>query len=144
MTLMPVSKTSDLVERRASDGGARCTERHWTIPLRDLFVANYVEHPRENRFADRCFQWSARVLHRHSASETLRGRQRDPTHVMRILLRRHCRAPRRPRRGMGSSQFLVRAYSAFCKSRIGPTSAASDATHFLRRDVSPTKWPSER
>ena len=30
MTLMPVSKTSDLVERRASDGGARCTEGHWT------------------------------------------------------------------------------------------------------------------
>ena len=30
MTLMPVSKISDLVERRASDGGARCTERHWT------------------------------------------------------------------------------------------------------------------
>ena len=30
MTLMPVSKTSDLVERRASDGGARCTERHST------------------------------------------------------------------------------------------------------------------
>ena len=30
MTLMPVSKISDLVERRASGGGARCTERHWT------------------------------------------------------------------------------------------------------------------
>ena len=30
MTLMPVSKISDLVERRASGGGSRCTERHWT------------------------------------------------------------------------------------------------------------------
>ena len=30
MILMPVSKTSDLVERRASGGGSRCTERHWT------------------------------------------------------------------------------------------------------------------
>jgi hypothetical protein len=28
--LDPVSKISDLVERRASGGGARCTERHWT------------------------------------------------------------------------------------------------------------------
>ena len=30
ITLMPVSNISDLVERRASGGGARCTERHWT------------------------------------------------------------------------------------------------------------------
>jgi hypothetical protein len=30
MTLMPVSKTSDLVDRRTSGGGARCTERHST------------------------------------------------------------------------------------------------------------------
>ena len=30
MTLMPVSKISDLVERCASGGGARCTERHST------------------------------------------------------------------------------------------------------------------
>ncbi len=29
MTLIPVSKTSDLVERRANGGGSRCTERHW-------------------------------------------------------------------------------------------------------------------
>ena len=30
MTLMPVSKTSDVVARRANAGGARCTERHCT------------------------------------------------------------------------------------------------------------------
>ena len=30
MTLIPVSKISDLVERRASGGGARWTVRHWT------------------------------------------------------------------------------------------------------------------
>ena len=33
MALMPVSKTSDCVERRTSGGGARCTERHVT-PVR--------------------------------------------------------------------------------------------------------------
>ncbi len=31
MILMPVSKISDLVERFASGGGARCTERHSTL-----------------------------------------------------------------------------------------------------------------
>src|ERR1039458_5166212 len=30
MTLIPVSKISDLVERRANGGGARWTVRHWT------------------------------------------------------------------------------------------------------------------
>ena len=52
-------------------------------------VAKHVEHPRENRFAHRRFQRSARVLHRHAASETLRGRQRNPAHVTRISLRQH-------------------------------------------------------
>ena len=52
-------------------------------------VAEHVEHPRENPFADRRLQRPARVLHRHAASETLRGRQRNPAHVMRITLRQH-------------------------------------------------------
>jgi hypothetical protein len=54
MTLMPVSKTSDLVERRASGGGARCTERHSTSAKRRAAVdgvAEHVEHARENRLA---------------------------------------------------------------------------------------------
>ena len=92
MTLMPVSKTSDLVERRASGGGARCTERHWTSDSAGFAVdgvAKHVEHARENPFAHRRFQRPARVLHRHAAGETLRGRQRNPAHVMRIALRQH-------------------------------------------------------
>ena len=52
-------------------------------------VAKHVEHARENSFADRRFQRPARVLHRHAARETLRGRQRNPAHVMRITLRQH-------------------------------------------------------
>ena len=52
-------------------------------------VAEHVEHSRENSFADRRLQRPARVLHRHAASETLRGSQRDPAHVMRIELRQH-------------------------------------------------------
>ena len=52
-------------------------------------VAEHVEHPRENSLADRRLQRPARVLHRHAASETLRGRQRDSAHVMRIELRQH-------------------------------------------------------
>ena len=52
-------------------------------------VAEHVEHPRENPFAHRRLQRPARVLHRHAASETLRGRQRNPAHVMRIALRQH-------------------------------------------------------
>ena len=92
MTLMPVSKISDLVERRASGGGARCTERHWTSDGAGCAVdgvAEDVEHARENSLADRRLQRPARVLHRHAARETLRGRQRNPAHVMRIALRQH-------------------------------------------------------
>lgn len=50
-------------------------------------VAKHIEHPRENPFADRSFQRSARVLHGHTASETLRGRQCNPSHVLRIASR---------------------------------------------------------
>ena len=92
MTLMPVSKISDLVERRASGGGARCTERHCDIGQRRSAVddvAEHVEHARENFLAHRRLQRPARVLHRHAARETLRGRQRNPAHVMRIQLRQH-------------------------------------------------------
>ena len=49
-------------------------------------VAENVEHPRENSFADRRLQRPARVLHRHAAREALRGGQRDPAHAMRIEL----------------------------------------------------------
>jgi hypothetical protein len=52
-------------------------------------VAEYVEHPRQDRVADGRLQRSARVLHRHSASKTLRGRQGNPAHMTRILLRQH-------------------------------------------------------
>jgi hypothetical protein len=52
-------------------------------------VAEYVEHARENRFAHRRFQRTAYILHRHATRETLRRRQRNPAHVMRILLRQN-------------------------------------------------------
>ena len=52
-------------------------------------VAEHVEHARENPFAHRRLQRPARVLHRHAARETLRGRQRNPAHVMRVELRQH-------------------------------------------------------
>ena len=92
MTLMPVSKISDLVERSRQ---RRRSAMHGT-PL-DIGqrrsavdgVAKHVEHPRENPFAHRRLQRAARVLDRHAAGETLRGRQRDPAHVMRIALRQH-------------------------------------------------------
>ena len=92
MTLMPVSKISDLVERRASGGGARWTERHWTsagaaLPVDG--VAEHVEHSRQNRLAHRRLQRPARVFHRHAAGEALRGGQRDAAHVMRVELSQH-------------------------------------------------------
>ena len=92
MTLMPVSKISDLVERRASGGGARCTERHWTsdnAASRSMALPNTSNIRERIAFAHRRLQRPARVLHRHAASETLRGRQRNPAHVMRIALRQH-------------------------------------------------------
>ena len=52
-------------------------------------VAEHVEHPRKDFLADRRFERPARVFDHHAASETLRGRQRDPAHVMRIALREH-------------------------------------------------------
>ena len=52
-------------------------------------VAEYVEHPRKNSFAHGRFQRTACIFYRHAARETLRGRQRNPAHVMRILLRQH-------------------------------------------------------
>ena len=52
-------------------------------------VAEHVEHARENSLADRRLQRPARVLHRHAAREALRGRQRNPAHVMRVALRQH-------------------------------------------------------
>ena len=92
MTLMPVSKISDFVERRASGGGARCTERHCTSAGAGLAVdgvAEHVEHARQDRLAHRRLQRPAGVLHRHAAGQPLRGRQRDAAHVMRIALRQH-------------------------------------------------------
>jgi hypothetical protein len=52
-------------------------------------VAKHIEHSRENPFADRRLQRPARVLDRHAAGETLRGRQGNPPHVPRIALRQH-------------------------------------------------------
>ena len=52
-------------------------------------IAENVEHARENSLADRRLQRPTRVLHRHTASKTLRGRQRNPAHVTRIALRQH-------------------------------------------------------
>ena len=91
MTLMPVSNTSDFVERRASDGGADAPNaiRHRTGRFAIYGIAKYIEHPRENRFAHRRFQRPARILHRRAASETLRGCQRNPAHVTGIALRQH-------------------------------------------------------
>ena len=85
MTLMPVSKISDFVERSDNGGGARCTERHWTSDD----VAEHVEHPRKDALADRRFQRSARVEYVHAAREALRGRQRDSAHVLGIALCEH-------------------------------------------------------
>jgi hypothetical protein len=90
MTLMPVSKTSDLVERRPAAAGpdARCA-----IGRRGPFavdgVAENVEHARENSLADRRLQRPARVFHRHAAGQALGGGQRNSTHAMRIQLRQH-------------------------------------------------------
>ena len=92
MTLMPVSKISDWVDRRASGGGARCTERHWTSDNAGFAVdgvAEDIEHAREDALADRRLQRPARVLDRHAAREPLRGRQRNAAHVPRIQLRQH-------------------------------------------------------
>jgi hypothetical protein len=50
-------------------------------------VAENVEHSRENSFADRRLERTACILHRHAASETLRRREGDPAHVMRVTLR---------------------------------------------------------
>jgi len=52
-------------------------------------IAQYVEHPRMNPLPHRRFQWPARVLHHHAASEPLRGRKRDPAHMIRIALCQH-------------------------------------------------------
>ena len=90
MALMPVSKISDLVERRASGGGARCTERHWTSDNGRLAIdrlAEHVEHPRKKCLAHGGLQGAAGILDRHAARQPLRGRQRDSAHMMRIALR---------------------------------------------------------
>ena len=76
MTLMPVSKTSDLVERRASGGGARCTERHSTSDNgapRSMTLPKTSNMRERIAFADRRLQRPARVLHGHAAREALVG-----------------------------------------------------------------------
>jgi hypothetical protein len=52
-------------------------------------VAEHVEHPGENFFAHRSFERAARVHHDHSAGQTLRRRQRDPTHAVSISVGQH-------------------------------------------------------
>ncbi|OIQ68149.1 hypothetical protein GALL_502620 [mine drainage metagenome] len=49
-------------------------------------VAEHVEHPREDRLADRGVQRPAGVEDRHSTREPLGGRQGDPAHVAFVLL----------------------------------------------------------
>jgi hypothetical protein len=82
---------SDLVERRASGGGARWTVRHSTSGAGFAVdgIAEHVEHARENSLADRRLQRPARVFHRHAAGKALGGCQRDSAHAMRIELRQH-------------------------------------------------------
>ena len=69
--LMPVSKTSDLVERLANDGGAAMNGPHtFHVGQRRLAVdgvSKNIEHSRQNVFADRHLQRPAGVLHRHAA-----------------------------------------------------------------------------
>ena len=92
MTLMPVSKISDFVERSDNGGGARCTERHRTSDgggSPSMTLPNTSNIRERNPFADRRFQRSARVEYGHAAGEALGGRQRDAAHMLRIALREH-------------------------------------------------------
>ncbi len=89
MTLMPVSKTSDLVERRANGGGAWWTERHSTsLECRAVVYGGTknVKHARKNWLTNRCFQRPTRVPHRHSARKTLCRCQCDAAHTMCVAL----------------------------------------------------------
>ena len=89
---MPVSNTSDLVERRSKDGGALWTERHSTFSGARLAVdriAEHVEHPGQDGTADRRLQRPAGIDDDHSTRQTLRRCQGDATHVVGVALRQH-------------------------------------------------------
>ena len=80
MTLMPVSNTSDFVERLASDGGSRWMDRQTTSAGRLAVdgVAEHIEHSGDNCLADRHLEWPAGIFHGHAASEALRGIEAIP------------------------------------------------------------------
>ena len=89
MALMPVSKTSDLVERRTSGGGClvhRAPLHTFQRRLAVDGVAEDVEHARQDRLADRRLQRPAGVLHRHAARQPLGRCQRDAAHVSCVAL----------------------------------------------------------
>ncbi len=76
-------------------------------------VAEHVEHARESSIAHRRFQRLARVLHRHAAGESLRGRQRNPAHVARVELGQHLDdnfPVLRMQQGMDGRQMRFEAY----------------------------------
>ena len=52
-------------------------------------IAEHVEHPRDDRFANRHLERPARVFHGHAASEPFRGIERDPADMMCVELHQH-------------------------------------------------------
>ena len=91
MTLMPSQRlpTSWNVAPAVAAPDALNAIGHPIMQFTVYGIAKDVEHPRENRLANRRFQRPAGVLHRHAASETLRWSQSNPAHATRIFLRQH-------------------------------------------------------
>ena len=92
MTLIPVSKISDFVERRATGGGSRCTEAPLNIGWSRLAVdriTEHVEHSRENSLADGHHQRPSRVVDRPCLErDPAWGVTRDPSipQILRVKL----------------------------------------------------------
>ncbi len=92
MTLMPVSKTSVLVDRLASGRRIAMDGSPFDVGRRRLAVdgvAEDVEHARDDPLADRHLQRPAGVLDRHAAGEALGGIQGDPADMVDIDLHQH-------------------------------------------------------
>ena len=144
MTLMPVSKISDLVERsrqRRRRPMHGTPLRHRTAPLRGRWRCQ------TRRTCAREFPWPTGAFNgppvsstAHAAGQTLRGRQRDAAHVARIALRQHFDGRyARPRPRAAANEIGGKCSS----NRISTTLPRTETTapRFARTPASPSIRP---